>query len=120
MTKHEFLALLAESHEFYGQWTDDRTLYASLRLNTPRGQARWDQQARSLMPRLLKRGLIERVPCPETGKRTPQRSCGKQHTALTALGRAQLEAWNKLGCDAHTHVGNCHAPESEFKFDKVG
>ena len=120
MTKHDFLALLAESYEFYGRsWADEATLYANLRLNTPEEQTRWDQQARSLIPRLLKRGMIERIPCPNTRDKTVE-ACGRPHIALTALGRAQLEAWDQLGCDAHTHTGQCHAPDRDFNFRKAG
>jgi hypothetical protein len=42
---------------------------------------------------------------------------------LTKLGEAQLETWNEMGCDAHTHVANCHAPELDVEFinrQKVG
>lgn len=120
VTNHEFLVFLAASHEHYGAWPDPQTLYAYLRLNTPEGQVRWDQQARALIVRMLKKGLIRKIPCAEATSRPG--GCGKAHLALTKLGEAQLETWNEMGCDAHTHVGNCHAPDLDVEFErkKVG
>ncbi len=120
MTKHDFLYFLWEAREHYGCWPDKTTLYADLRINTPDGQARWDQQVRALIPRLVKRGLISWIPCIQANKRVPTGSkrCGKPHLALTKLGEAQLETWNEMGCDAHTHTANCHASEREFGFAK--
>ena len=115
MTKHEFLAFLDAAHDFFGAWPPPPTLYLNLRENTPPGQARWDQQARPLIARMLKRGLLEWVPCPEARKKHPANPCGKPHLALTALGKAQLDAWNELGCDAHTHSGHCHVRRRRFK-----
>jgi hypothetical protein len=113
VTNHEFLLFLDASREHYGVWPDTQTLYADLRLNTPEGQVRWDQQARALIVRMLKKGLIRKFPCSGGVK-----GCGKPHLGLTKLGEAQLETWNEMGCDAHTHVGNCHAPDLEVEFDK--
>lgn len=115
MTKHEFLAFLAEAHDFFGVWPPPTTLYMNLRENTPPRQARWDQQARPLIARMVKRGLLEWIPCPEARKPKPLNTCGKPHLALTALGKAQLDAWNQLGCDAHTHTRHCHARKRRFK-----
>jgi hypothetical protein len=121
VTKHEFLLFLAESHGHYGAWPDPETFYADLRSNTPEGQVRWDQQARALVARMLRKGLIRKIPCAEATKGRPG-GCGKPHLALTALGTAQLDTWNEMGCDAHTHVANCHAPDRDFEFkkEKVG
>lgn len=113
MTKHEFLAFVAAARDFYGVWPDEYGLYANLRENTPKGQARWDQQARAVIARMLKRGLIEWVCCP--GPSVGAKPCENQHLALTALGAAQLETWNRMGCDAHTHSRQCHAPRRRFK-----
>jgi hypothetical protein len=118
VTNHEFLVFLDASHDHYKAWPDPETLYADLRLNTPEGQARWDQQARALIVRMLKKGLIRKIPCPGAPKRV--KGCGKPHLALTKLGEAQLEAWNEMGCEVHTHVGNCHAPDLDVEFNKVG
>lgn len=115
MTKHEFLAFLDAAHEFFGTWPPAPTLYLNLRENTPAGQARWDQQARPLIARMLKRGLLEWLPCPEARRKNPVNPCGKAHLALTALGKAQLDTWNHLGCDAHTHSGHCHVRGRRFK-----
>ena len=119
MTKHDFLAFLSGARAHYGAWPDKATLYADLRSNTPEGQARWDQQVRALIPRLLKRGLICEIPCRKATKGRPG-GCGKPHLALTKLGEAQLETWNEMGCDAHTHTANCHASEREFDFPDKG
>ncbi len=116
MTQHDFLFFLSEAHRFYGTWPDAQTLYENLRLNTPKGQARWDQQVRALIPRLLKRGLIRWMPC--DGK--SESACGKPHLVMTNLGRAQLETWNEMGCEAHTHTASCHANEREFNFKNHG
>jgi hypothetical protein len=113
VTKHEFLVFLDASRDHYKGWPDPPTLYADLRLNTPEGQVRWDQQARALIVRMLKKGLIQKIPCPGGAK-----GCGKPHLAMTKLGEAQLEVWNEMGCDAHTHVGNCHAPDLDVEFNK--
>jgi hypothetical protein len=59
MTKHEFLAFLNAARDFFGTWPPPPTLYLNLRENTPSGQARLDQQARPLIARMLKRGLLE-------------------------------------------------------------
>jgi hypothetical protein len=66
---------------------------------------------------MLKKGLIEKIPCAEATKARTGR-CGKAHLALTKLGEAQLETWNEMGCDAHTHVANCHAPDLDVGFGK--
>ena len=113
VTKHDFLAFLAASRDNYRNWPDLPTLYADLRLNTPEGQARWDQQARALISRMLTKGLIQRIPCPGG-----TRGCGNPHLALTKLGEAQLETWNEMGCEAHTHVAHCQAPDRDFGFKK--
>jgi hypothetical protein len=120
VTKHDFLYFLSEARKFYGSWPDPTTLYENLRINTPEGQARWDQQVRALIPRLLKRGLICWMPCEEVTKRVRAGSkrCGKPHLALTKLGEVQLATWNEMGCEAHTHTANCHASEREFDFQK--
>jgi hypothetical protein len=115
MTKHEFLAFIDEAHGYYGAWPHPSVLYLNLRENTPPGQARWDQQARPLIARMLKRGLLEWLPCPEARKKNPINPCGKPHLALTTLGKAQLDAWNELGCDAHTHSRRCHVNRRRFK-----
>lgn len=117
VTKHEFLAFLEDSHDHYGAWPDPETLYADLRLNTPEGQARWDQQARALILRMLKKGLIEKIPCAQATKGRAG-GCGKPHLALTVLGKAQLDVWDDMGCEVHTHVANCHAPDLDFEFKK--
>ncbi len=117
VTNHEFLVFLDASRDHYGAWPDPETLYADLRLNTSEGQVRWDQQARALIVRMLKKGLIRKIPCAEATKSRPG-GCGKPHLALTKLGEAQLEAWNEMGCDAHTHVANCHAPDLDVEFNK--
>jgi hypothetical protein len=119
VTNHEFLVFLDASRDHYRAWPDTPTLYADLRLNTPEGQARWDQQARALIVRMLKKGLIQKIPCP-SGRKKIAGACGKTHLALTKLGEAQLEAWNEMGCEAHTHVENCHAPDLDVEFNKVG
>ena len=119
VTNHEFLVFLDASHDHYGEWPHSQILYADLRLNTPEGQTRWDQQARALIVRMLKKGLIQKIPCPAGAKKRPG-ACGKPHLALTKLGEAQLEAWNEMGCDAHTHVDNCHAPDLNVDFNKAG
>jgi hypothetical protein len=120
VTKHDFLYFLSEARKFYRGWPDATTLYENLRINTPDGQARWDQQVRALIPRLLKRGLICWMSCEGATKRAPagSRSCGKLHLALTKLGEVQLQTWNEMGCDAHTHTANCHASVREFDFHK--
>jgi hypothetical protein len=122
VTKHEFLAFLSAAREFYGAWPNPETLYENLRLNTPEGQTRWDQQVRALIPRLVKRGLICWIPCEKAvkAKRGAVQRCGKRHLALTKLGETQLETWNEMGCEAHTHTANCHASEREFEFPKKG
>jgi hypothetical protein len=117
VTKHEFLVFLAESFDHYGEWPAPELFYADLRFNTPEGQVRWDQQARALIVRMLKKGLIEKIPCAGAKKGRPE-ACKKPHLALTVLGRAQLDVWNDMGCDSHTHVANCHAADREFEFDK--
>ena len=89
MTKHEFLVFLAQSRAHYRAWPDPETFYADLRYNTPDGEARWDQQARALIVRMLKKGFIEKIPCAEATKGRSG-GCGKPHLALTALGKAQL------------------------------
>ena len=116
VTKHEFLVFLAQSRDHYKAWPDPETFYADLRFNTPEGQVRWDQQARALIVRMLKKGLIEKIPCAEASK--GRGKCGKPHMALTKLGEAQLETWNEMGCDSHTHVANCHAPDLDVEFNK--
>ena len=64
MTNHDFLYFLAAARDFFGLWPDRFHLYLNLRENTPKGQTRWDQQARAVMSRMLRRGLIEWVDCP--------------------------------------------------------
>jgi len=118
VTKHDFLSFLSEAYKFYGTWPDTQTLYKNLRLNTPKGQARWDRQLSSLMPRLLKTGLVCWLPCDGAAK--GKSACGKPHLVLTDLGQIQLKTWDELGCDAHTHTANCHALEREFDFENHG
>lgn len=113
MTNHDFLFFLSEARAFFGVWPDEPELYFNLRENTPKGQVRWDQQARAVMSRMLKRGLIEWIQCP--GSSMGFEPCGKRHLALTALGQAQLETWNRLGCAAHTRSARCHARKRRFK-----
>jgi hypothetical protein len=114
VTNHDFLFFLHESFEHYGGWPHPRVIAIDLRANTPRGQAPWDRQARPIMARMLKKGLIEKIPCRRAGDGGVQR-CGQPHIALTELGFAQLKTWNELGCEAHTHVKSCHASRRKLK-----
>ncbi len=116
MTNHDFLVFLAGARDFFGVWPDELQLYFNLRENTPKGQTRWDQQARAVMGRMLKRGLIEWVDCP--GPVLGFKPCEKRHLALTTLGQAQLSSWNRLGCGSHTHSRNCHARKRRFDIAK--
>jgi hypothetical protein len=118
VTNHDFLYFLSAARDFFGLWPDKVHLYFNLRENTPKGQTRWDQQARAVIGRMLKRGLIEWVDCPGPELGTP--ACGKPHLALTTLGQAHLSTWNRLGCSSHTHSSNCHAKRRKFrKFKKL-
>jgi hypothetical protein len=120
VTNHEFLAYLAGAFEHYGSWPHPREISFDLRANTPNGQAPWDRQSRPIMARMLKKGIVAKVPCrrrQKAGNLAVER-CGQPHIALTELGWAQLRTWDELGCDTHTHVRSCHAPESEFEFEE--
>ena len=117
VTNHDFLYFLSAARDFFGLWPDRVLLYFNLRENTPKGQTRWDQQARAVIGRMLKRGLIEWIDCPGPVLGTP--ACGKPHLALTTLGQAQLSTWNRLGCGSHTHSANCHAKRRKFGKLKV-
>ena len=33
-------------------------------------------------------------------------------------GRTRKNTWNEMGCDAHTHTANCHAPDLDFEFNR--
>jgi hypothetical protein len=120
VTNHEFLAYLAGAFEHYSGWPHPRVIAIDLRANTPAGQAPWDRQARAIMARMLKKGIIAKVPCRGARRRGRPASgrCGQMHISLTDLGWAQLKTWDELGCRAHTHVGRCHAPESELEFEE--
>src|SRR5215472_12179351 len=113
VTNHDFLYFLAAARDFFGLWPDRVHLYFNLRENTPKGQTRWDQQARAVISRMLKRGLIEWVACP--GPVLGKPACGKPHLALTTLGQAQLSSWNRLGCGSHTHSSACHAQRRKYR-----
>ena len=116
VTNHDFLAFLAGARDFFGLWPDEIQLYFNLRENTPKAQTRWDQQARAVISRMLKRGLIEWVGCP--GPALGFEPCEGRHLALTVLGQAQLSTWNRLGCGTHTHSANCHARKRRFKLSE--
>jgi len=113
VTNHDFLYFLAAARDFFGIWPDRIHLYLNLRENTPKGQTRWDQQARAVIGRMLKRGLVEWVDCQGPVLGNP--ACGKPHLGLTALGQAQLSTWNRLGCSSHTHSSNCHAKRRRYR-----
>ena len=124
MTVHEFVELLSESYEFYGGWPGRAILNANLKMNTPAGQSRWDHQACSMLPRLVKNRLIRWIECPRAtaqGAQLPavthDHACGEPHLELTAFGKAQLQVWNDEGCSVHRYGLRCHAPECLFKFE---
>ena len=47
MEMHQIRYFLAAARDFFGLWPDRVLLYFNLRENTPKGQTRWDQQARA-------------------------------------------------------------------------
>src|SRR5262249_22302372 len=120
MTNHEFLFFLNAAYEYYEAWPHPRVLAVDLRANTPDDQAPWDRQARPIMARMLRKGLIAKVPCraAHKGNANGLQKCGQMHIAMTELGFAQLKAWNELGCEAHSHSGHCHASESDLEFTR--
>ncbi|MDR5730661.1 MAG: hypothetical protein RB191_24895, partial [Terriglobia bacterium] len=86
MTQHDFLAFLDASHTFYGHWPNFEAMTQNLRLNTPRGAARWDSQLRSVLPSLLKKQFVKWEECSVRGCR---------HLELTPFGAEMLKAWNR-------------------------
>jgi hypothetical protein len=110
MTSHQFLAFMAESHKHYGFWPGYELMARNLRLNTPRGQARWDAQLRKTLKGLLSDGLVEWMPCP-AGASVRGAPC--RHIVLTELGAQTLRAWDEVGCRSHGRSkGRCTRSEA--------
>ena len=42
----------------------------------------------------------------------------KTSSCLNRVGQGAVECLNNMGCDAHTHVANCHAPDLDVEFNK--
>lgn len=103
---HEFYAFMRESQAHYGFWPNYEVMARNLRLNTPRGQVRWDTQLMRALPALVAKKQLEWLPCP--AGRPAVRSGRCRHLALTEFGLELLASWERFGCRAHgRNRGKC-------------
>ena len=112
MTAHQFLAFMHESRQHYGFWPGYELMARNLRLNTVRGQARWDAQLSKALPGLLADGYVAWAECPAGA---PIRGGACRHLILTEFGVKTLHAWNEFGCRSHgRHQGRCEHREARL------
>lgn len=101
MTNHQILAFLDESRKHYGFWPGYQLMAKNLRLNTPKGETRWDSQVSVMVTSLIAQELVAWTPCPGDAP-------GCKHLILTEFGAQTLRAWNEHGCKSHGRAkGRC-------------